>query len=249
MTITPEMLAAYADGELGPAEAALVEAAIAGDPALAGQVAAHRELRHRLARHFDGITEQPVPDRLLAALRPASPPASTVVSLAAVRAERRAAEPRRGAAPRWMIGGALAASLALGLVIGSQIPSGGEIGMSGDRLVARGALETVLTSQLASVQTDAPVRILVSFKGQDGRYCRGFEQGATAGIACRTGGDWVIVRTQSGTPATPGSPYRQAGSGASAILAAAQDMAEGGALDSAAEKAALDRGWQAKAED
>jgi len=248
MTITPEMLAAYADGELGAEEAALVEAAMAEDPALAEEVAAHRDLRRQLVGHFAGIAEQPVPDRLLAALRPAgqapAPVTNNVVSLAAIRAERKAAEPRAPASRRWVMGGALAASLALGLVLGTQLPSGGDIGTEGGKLVARGALDKALTHQLASAQAEAPVRILVSFKAQDGRYCRGFEQGPTAGIACRIGRDWAVVQTQSGREAAPGGQYRQAGSHATAILAAAQDMAEGGALDSAAEKAARDGGWR-----
>src|SRR5690606_11603626 len=64
MTIPPELLAAYADGELDAEAARAVEAEIAGNPALQAQLAAHRALRARLAAHFAPIAEQPVPERL-----------------------------------------------------------------------------------------------------------------------------------------------------------------------------------------
>jgi hypothetical protein len=125
-----------------------------------------------------------------------------------------------------------------------QWPQGGEIRSEGGQLVASGTLDKALTTQLASAQKyDAPVRILLSFKSDDGRYCRGFESGATSGIACRSGGNWDLVQTRSGDSAES-REYRQAGSSASQIMAAAQEMAAGGALDAEAERAARDSGWQ-----
>ena len=44
MTVTPEMIAAFADGELGADERRRVEAAIAADPELAAQLERHRRL-------------------------------------------------------------------------------------------------------------------------------------------------------------------------------------------------------------
>jgi anti-sigma factor RsiW len=49
MSISPEMLAAYADDQLDGADRAMVEQALAQDPALAQEVATHRALRARLA--------------------------------------------------------------------------------------------------------------------------------------------------------------------------------------------------------
>lgn len=246
MSIDPETIAAYADGELGPEDAAKVEAAMAADPDLARQVEAHRRLRQTLTDHFASIADMPVPERLTAMLAAKGNSSGNVVSLAAVREARAEAMPRARSAPsRWAMGGALAASLALGVLIGGQLmPGGGPIVSRDGQLVAGGHLDKALTTQLASAQDGAATRILISFRGRDGRYCRGFESGATAGIACRDDGRWLIERSQSAGPETPSGGYRQASSAAAGIMAAAQDMAAGPALDAAAEKAARDAEWQ-----
>ncbi|MBT2187452.1 zf-HC2 domain-containing protein [Sphingobium nicotianae] len=243
MTIDPEMIAAYADGELGPDEAARVEAAMAADPAIAQQVEAHLALRSRLGAHFAPILDMPVPDRLTAMLKPVDAPAATIVDLAAARqarADRAAPQPRL----RWMMGGALAASLALGLVLGTQIPRGGSIVTQGGRLVASGALDKALTTQLASAQDGRDVSILLTFKAKDGRFCRGFEQAGAAGIACHNGTGWGIERMQA-SDFRPGSSggYRQAGSASKEIMEAAQNMALDGALDVDSERVARDKNW------
>jgi anti-sigma-K factor RskA len=242
MTIDPETLAAYADGELAPDEAAKVEAAIVADPDLARQVEAHRALRAQLTAHFAPVLEAPVPDRLADLLKPKE--SAQVIDLAAVRRareeERPVVETKR---PRWAMGGALAASLALGLVVGRIAIPTGPVASEGGQLVARGDLARALTTQLASAQDGKDVRILLSFEARDGRYCRGFEQGATAGIACREGSDWRILRTQAGTAPRSAGAYAQAGSQTAEIMVVAQDMAAGGAFDSTAERKARDAGW------
>jgi hypothetical protein len=239
VTIDRETLAAYADGELGPEEMARVEAAIAADPALAAEVEAHRKLRNILGAHFAPIAEMPVPQRLSA---PLGKPAN-VVDLDAVRRARKAAQASRPMPSRWAMGGALAASLVLGVVIGGQVQTGGPVKSDDGQLVASGTLDSALTSQLASADGKAPVRVLLSFKAADGRFCRGFQTAAMAGIACREGDAWVVERTQAGG-AEERSDYRQAGSASAAIMAAAQDMAADGALGADAERAARDGGWR-----
>lgn len=240
MTIDPEVLAAYADGELGREETARIEAAIAADPALAQAVEAHRALRRTLSAHFAPILAMPVPERLTNALMPRD----NVVDLAAARQSRQESNTPRWTFPHWATGGALAASLALGLVLGGQLQTGRPISSRDGKLVASGALEKALTTQLASAQSEsAPVHILLSFQAKDGRYCRGFEEDATAGIACRADGDWAIVRTQASKLEASSGGYRQAGSSAAEIMVAAQDMAAGGALDADAERAARKAGW------
>jgi hypothetical protein len=242
MTIDPETLAAYADGELSAADAAKIEEAIASQPDLAKQVAAHRALRAQLSAHFDPILDAPVPDRLTDLLKPRE--SAEVIDLAAVRRAREEEQPAvKAPRMRWAMGGALAASLALGLVVGRVAIPTGPVASENGHLVARGELASALTTQLASAQDGKDVRILLSFEAKDGRYCRGYEQGATAGIACREGGEWQLVRTQSGVRAKSQGPYAQASSQASEIMTVAQDMAAGNALDQAAERAALKGGW------
>lgn len=245
MSITPEMLAAYADGELGPDDRAKVEAAIAANSALADEVAAHRALRDQLSAHFGSVLAEPVPDRLTALLALPLNHAAEVVDLAKMRAAKEQRQRRTAfVMPRWAMGGAIAASLAVGLVIGGQLPSDAPMRSVGGQLVASGALDTALSSQPTSAPQDQqPVRILLSFKDEGGRYCRGFASGTTSGIACRTDESWALVRTQASSPAAAGE-YRQAGSANADIMAAAQDMAAAGALDSRAEQAAINARWK-----
>ncbi len=242
MTIDPEMLAAYADGELSPEDVAKVEAAMATDPDLAKQIEAHRRLRETLSAHFAPVLDMPVPDRLTAMLAPKD----NVVSLAAVREARTGTQARQIAPPRRAVGGALAASLVLGILIGGRMTPAGPIRAVDGQLVASGDLDKALTTQLASAQEGAPAHILASFAVRDGHYCRVFERGATAGIACRDADRWLIGRSQSTGPAVASGGYRQAESPAAGLMAAAQDMASGPALDAAAEKAARDAGWRGR---
>ena len=64
MTISPEQLAAYADGELDEITAARVRRAVEGDPHLASDLAQLTELHNMLAARFDPILAEPVPERL-----------------------------------------------------------------------------------------------------------------------------------------------------------------------------------------
>jgi hypothetical protein len=247
MTIDPEKIAAYADGELGPEEAAQVEAAMASDPTILKQVEAHRALRDQLRAHFAPMLDAPVPGHLTALLGTLDEK-DKVIDLAAVRRAREEAKPAIAPQRRWLTGGALAASLALGLVLGTQVPRGAgdaPIVRDGGQLIAGGALDTALANQLASDQQGKDVRILLSFEDRAGRYCRSFEDATTAGIACHNGTGWAIERLQSRRDeGTAQGQYRQAGSAGRDIMEASQNMALNGALDVEAERKARDSGWR-----
>ncbi len=232
MAIDDEKLMAYADGELDPTESAQIEGAIAADPALRDRVEAHRRMRTRLSASFEGVLEEPVPERLLAAAR--GEKRGEVVDLAARRTAR------WPAARRW---GAMAASLAAGLLIGvgvmnAQTPL---IAVTGDGMSARGALARALDTQLASDQESA-VRIGLSFRAQDGDYCRTFElaERETAGLACRAGNGWTVEMT---TAHEGGGEVRQAAAPAE-ILNAVDAMIDGEPLDADSEARARDAGWR-----
>ncbi len=221
MTIDPEMLAAYADGELSPADAAKVEEAIAAHPDLAKQVEAHRALRAQLASAFR-------PDPRGARARQADGPPETEGKRAGHRPGGGAPRPRgRTAAGCASYAAALGAGRCPGGVAGPWGRGGthcdpvGPVVSEDGQLVARGDLANALTTQLASAQDGKDVRILISFEARDGHYCRGYEQGATAGIACREGSDWRIIRTQAGMSAKPQGSYAQASSQAAEIMACA----------------------------
>jgi anti-sigma factor RsiW len=226
--VTPEELAAFADGELAEARRAQVAAAIAADPALAEQVRAHQALKAKLSAHFAPLLEAPLPDELVAPLRSSQP--EGVVDLARAR-ERRRPVPRWA----WIAGPALAASLVLAVTLD---PYGARDGY------ADAPLSATLDRQLVAAQTaDDPVRILLSFRNRTGEYCRAFTSVAESGIACRDTDGWRMQATGSGGPATEGE-YQMASSADARLLERAQAMAAGPALDGDAERAAQANGWR-----
>jgi len=245
-----ETLMAYADGELDEPLNAEITSALERDPALARRVERHRALRAAVAGAFAPVLEQAVPERLLAAANgPATP-------LAAGGAQRggellqfpaRAASARRWGTREWT---AMAASLLLGMLLSWQFLVSSQrsmIAASDGTLVARGALARALDSQLASTQRpEDPVQIGLTFRGQDGSYCRSFalRRAETAGLACRAGGQWRIPVTAS-APGTAGD-VRQAASLPPPVLAAIEARIAGEALDAAGEQNARLSGWDAE---
>ncbi|WP_294320505.1 anti-sigma factor [uncultured Sphingomonas sp.] len=227
MTIDPETLAAYADGELGPVTAKRVERAMADDPALAEEVERHRALTARLRGAFAGLDAQPMPAGVEALFARAD-------NVVAFPTRKPASRPQR-----WW--GAVAASLVAGLLLGQLVPrTGSELGFEGGTAVAQGSLAHALDTQLASTQgAQAPVKIGITFRDRAGALCRTFETGTTGGIACSGDkGPWQVQALQGGAEATT-TAYAQAGSPMAAVLEQAQAMAAGDPLDAAGEAAAL----------
>jgi anti-sigma factor RsiW len=96
--ITDDDLHAYADNQLPRERAAVIEASIASDAALAARIADVRAQSAALRDAFDAMLAEPIPDRLLAAARPAR---------------------RRATAPRWYAAAiAVAATLVIGVGAG-----------------------------------------------------------------------------------------------------------------------------------
>jgi len=231
MTITREELAAFADGELDPARHAEVAAAVAADPALADEVRAHRALRDRLTAHFTPILDAPLPDELTSQLRSRD---RQVVDFTAARNKLQQRESPQRYRRRWIVGTAVAASLALAVFL----PRG-----SGNGHVD-GALADALDQQLIATQSpDLPHRILLSFQDESGTYCRVFSSPERSGIACREPEGWRLRATGAGAKA-PEAEYRMAGNAAADVLQKAQDMAAGPGFTAEEERAARARGWR-----
>lgn len=227
MSIQPETLMAYVDGELDAIGARRVERAIADDPALARDVERQRALKARIGARFDRISDEPVPDRLAAMVQ------SNVIAL-----PPRAA-PRRWSGA-WQQALALAACLVLGVMVGRGW-STGPVTVGGSSLYASSNLGRALDAQLASTAGD--IAIPVSFRDKRGAYCRVFSSQAVDGIACHDGRGWALRQTRPGTRRTTGD-YRQAGSAGGDLMAAAQDMMAGEPLDAASEAQAKASGWR-----
>lgn len=232
MTITPEDIAAFADGELSGDRKAEVAAAVAADPALAEQVERHKAMKAMLADHYAPILDQPAPDRLASML--AQSDDAEVVDFAAAREKRESRKrlPHWG----WIAGPALAASLALAVFLPGQ---GEESSAFADAQLAAVLDDRLVADQL---QTD-DIQVLLSFRNDEGSYCRAFSAETGGGIACNTEAGWRLEATGSGSEGAA-TDYRMAGAGDAQILAMAQEMASGPALDAAGEEEAREQGWR-----
>lgn len=235
MTISSDELTAFADGELTGKRARAVEAAVAADPALLHNLERHRALRTLLCAHFDSITKEPVPDALAALLRAApGTPASNVVGFAEAREQ--IAEKRRLPRWSWVAAPALAASLVLVVLVprGSQDSSA----------YADAQLARLLDRQLVAEQSPgAATRVLLSFRDREGSYCRAFSRSTGGGIACRDDAGWKLAALGEGSQSS-NSDYRMAGADDAAILARAQAMAAGAALNADQEAVARASSWR-----
>jgi anti-sigma factor RsiW len=254
MSISDETLMAYADGELDEPARAGIERAMRSDPALAARVAQHQALRSDVFAAFAPIADEPVPPSLLAAAMPGK-----VSDLGAARAARSEGR-RRWAWPEW---GAIAASLSVGVLVGSMVLGGGVRGGGGagagagavgnelaalrgteGTLVAQGRLAEALSTQLAGAAQAGGVKIGVTFASIDGQLCRSFVAGESAGLACRSGEQWKLAVLAEVAKGAPGE-YQQAGSAMPAVVLEAIDARIAGpALDAQAEQAARQRGWR-----
>ena len=242
--VEEEKFFAWLDGELPPDEAARVEAEVAADPRLSRMAGEHRAMAAGLRSTFGTVEAQPVPERLTRAVE--KDRVEKVVSLAEARASREA----QRAPSLWVQMGALAATLALGIVTGNMLSLGFLPGGSSDpiqteagRLVASADLENALYAQLASAPADSGPRIGLTFRDKTGAICRTFEDRAASGLACREGGDWRIRSVFQGAE-TQTTDYRMAGGPDPRLLEEVDAIIDGEPFDAAQEKAAAERGWR-----
>jgi hypothetical protein len=234
---------AYVDGELDPESAARLNADSRADPALAARVAQQRELRARLRAEFEPVLNEPIPERLRAALA-ATERGSVVTPIgAAARAARPVSSPRQ-----WL---AIAATLAVGVFVGvfaSRGPSGSPFDTDAGRLVAAGYLDAALSTQLAGAAPEgAAATIGLTFVAAGGEHCRTFAlQVGPAGLACRRDGRWR-VELLDGAASQPGSDeFRQASSALTpAILGAIEARGAGEPLTADEERERVRAGWDA----
>jgi anti-sigma factor RsiW len=244
MSVDTELLMAYVDGELSPAQAAQVEAAMAADPAVADAVARQFALRRSLGEAYAPVLDEPMPEALTRMLRPSNAEPGNVVTLP----PRAAPAPRpRWGVPQWA---AMAASLLLGVAVSQWVskPDAALVRTEGGALVAGAELASSLEQQLASSpQPGAAVAVGLTFRDAAGHYCRSFSvEGSQplAGLACReSGGDWKVPMIVEST--AQAGELRQASTAIpAAVLAEATARMSGDPLDAAEERKARDAGWR-----
>jgi hypothetical protein len=240
MTISDEMLIAYADGKLGGDELHLVEAALKTRPDLRAVVDRQLTLRRRIDAAFAPTMSEEVPGHLLRML------AETPVSWR-WRLSRTAAQTMQAVASRrfllWSAGPA-GAALACGILLGVFAAPENAFRLDGGAMMAQGSLASALDRQLAS-ETVKSIRVGLSFRAKDGRYCRTFERGGTAsalaGVACRDTDGWAVAALAATPPEN--SAYRMAGAMPDTVRSVVAQMIAGDPLDASAEKHARDAGW------
>jgi hypothetical protein len=254
VTISDEILMAYADGELDAAAREAVESAMHEDPQIAARIAQHRALRLQVQAAYAAELADEVPQRLLAAAQGGADTERKIVNL---RDYARATNDRGVATRRrWRTAGTLAASVVAGVGVGFLI--WGRAGSpfvrgAGGELLAGAQLAQALSSQLVAEQSSrSGVLIGISFLAKSGDYCRTFALGAAvpqSGLACRHGKGWqvqALIQSSGGTGSS--SEYRTAGSAMpAAILTLVEGQIAGEPLDPAGERAARQRDWSAEA--
>ena len=227
-----EKFFAWLDGELGPAEAAEMQAKVARDPELKRLADQHRALGSQLRSAFDPVVEAPVPERLQAALRPSA----QVIDLGVARRLR-----SMPALAQWT---AMAATLAIGIFVGTRLPqqTAAPVQVDAGRLYAAASLNRALDSELASAP-GGDVRIGLTYRDSAGEICRTFTAPAGSGLACRNGSRWQM-KGLFAAPEGQSSDYRMA-AGMDPNLAALVDSTMAGEpLDAAQERAAKAKGWK-----
>jgi hypothetical protein len=233
-----EKLFAWLDGELSGADAAEVEARVARDPELQRLVDEHRAMQAGLRSAFDPLIAAPVPDRVADLLRP---PESKVVDLHGARSRREAR--RWTPVAQW---GSMAATLAIGLMIGSLVPRGptAPVEIEGGRMLAAAQLHQALDTQLASAPADkAGVGVPLTFRDQSGTICRSFVEPGASGLACRSGDRWQ-VRGLFAAPEGQAGDYRMAAGTDPQLMTLIEQSIDGAPFDARGEQAALERQWR-----
>lgn len=230
--IEDEEFYAWLDDELEGDAKARIAAQVAASPELSARADEHRKLAAKLARAFDPvIAEATVAPRF----------EGEPIDFGA-RAAERDRRRRSFGVPQWA---AMAATLAVGLVVGNMI---------GDRpaapvqnrdglLVAAASLDQALDHQLAAYEAPGGVRIGLTFRDRKGSFCRSFNDGAASGLACRAQGDWRIRGLFQGAEGQAGD-YRMAAGEDPRLAALIDETIAGEPFDAATEKSARDSGWR-----
>jgi hypothetical protein len=236
MNLTEEKLIAYADGEISGEERHAIEAALKTQPDLEAFVEQQRALRQHFEASFSAMDEA-IPDRLLTAL------AQTPVSSRWRRQQRLKSWTSR----RFLLWSALptAAALACGLIVGVVLTPQGNFRVDHGAMLAQGALSTALDKQLASAQqTSGAVRVGISFKDKNGRYCRTFSDASLVGVACRDVNGWAVAALAS-SPSESGA-YHMASAMPDTVRDTVEKMIAGEPLDAAEEMRARAKNWRVR---
>ena len=271
--LNDEILMAFVDGELSPEQEEEVCQLLAEDPAAQDTLAAMAKSRDLLRKAFTHVLEEPVPAKLLEAIRLtaqqeeediASPPAAKQTRIAQFTPK----PALRWAAAITLIVGGMAAYLS------SSYLGDGELGTAPIAAVDTfldEALDNTASGMVFAKAVDnavgnsAKIREIMprlSFRAEDGRYCREYEEllvvaGADTavsrlGVACRDQGHWHILdladhqgKEQPNQATQSGGPYVPAmgEEGAGDLDSFIDSIIQGSPLSPAEEATLIDKNW------
>jgi hypothetical protein len=251
-----ELLSAWLDGELAPAEADELERRLAREPALAERLEAIRSVDEAAVAALRSVDQRPLPALILDLIgedeeepRRRHDGAEKVVPLRERPMTRFFQAPVAIAASvAFLAGFLLHAMLGNGgdrageVLYAGAIPEGSGLYAAFDRRPSGEAVD------LGAGRTAQPV---LTFRSVDGNWCRQVRiTGAASAdtLACRREGAWQIELLSFGeaTPAAPESGFQQASSGGTAAMNAAVERLTGREppLALAAEAELIGAGWQ-----
>ena len=243
LSMDPDTLAAFVDGELSPEDAAHVLMHLEAHPADKAFVEEIERSNALLAKAFDAPLYEPVPEAILATIQDHEPVQDNVVPF------------MRRTVPTPVLGGLLAASVAI--VLGVGMWTGQDRGqLNVGQLASASQLSDVLdtlptgtVTELSDMEVEATV--LSSFLDNQDRVCREFEIAGEArverGIACREDDAWRVAGRITVPEAEIGEEgaFVPAGGEADGTLDALLDeLGAGMMLTHQEEEALMARGWR-----
>lgn len=233
----PQVLMAFADGELSPEEAARVVLHLARCPEDQAQVDAIMALTETLGRAHDPVLSAPLPP-----------------AMAALLADPAVVVPLRRRTPLAALAGlALAAGLAAVALLWPGAAPAPDLLAQGP-VPARSVLAEVLAElpmgETRMVAKGAEAMVLATLPLPDGRHCREIEIATDtgvlhAGLACTAADGWDIVATLTLDPAPQAGGYVPASGAEIEALTRWLDTAgAGAALSPEDETALIGAGWR-----
>ena len=256
---TTEQLMAFADGELSPTEHERIAAQVAASPELQQIVAEFARSTALLREVFDERLDEPVPQRLIDAVRNHQPqaqpdvvPAIKPLPGAGQEQAGNLAAVRRPAANYSRMAIAATVTLTIGILAGLMLQGGDDAppAYAGtDAAMLQMAMETKASGETL-IGRHSVITPQASYTVRDGGACREYNSGATAeqiqaqGLACRgNDGQWRI-ETEIAFVADSDGHFTPAQGDQDSIAEALDRLGASSGLNTADEAKLLQNQWQ-----